>query len=277
MGSRTILLAWASTLLASAGASGQVIFHETFSGNQLGSHWSRPSQWSGSHTVANGRLTITDVERPPGGEIQHNNYPVSTSFTPWHGDYSAKFWLGWQGARSRSVWTTTYGGPPSRNLGESVFWEPSGVVRGSVGQSGHSVPAPPAGNHLFEIARIGSVTHFWLNGGYVGSAPVPPSPLYRVKLDVFRHGLDPYEPVYFDEVLIVANPCYINCDRSTTEPLLTIDDFVCFIDLFSRGLSLPQSEQVAHYANCDGSTSAPVLNIFDFICFANSFAQGCPQ
>lgn len=30
------------------------------------------------------------------------------------------------------------------------------------------------------------------------------------------------------------------------------------------------------YANCDGSTTPPILNIDDFTCFINRFAQGCP-
>jgi hypothetical protein len=29
------------------------------------------------------------------------------------------------------------------------------------------------------------------------------------------------------------------------------------------------------YANCDGSTTDPVLNVLDFACFLNRFAAGC--
>jgi hypothetical protein len=36
------------------------------------------------------------------------------------------------------------------------------------------------------------------------------------------------------------------------------------------------AEGSACYANCDGSTTEPVLNVEDFICFINAFAAGCP-
>src|SRR5262245_30808893 len=48
--------------------------------------------------------------------------------------------------------------------------------------------------------------------------------------------------------------CYANCDGSTTIPLLTINDFVCFQTRFAAGDS---------YANCDGSTGAPILTVND--------------
>jgi uncharacterized delta-60 repeat protein len=76
------------------------------------------------------------------------------------------------------------------------------------------------------------------------------------------------------EALIL--PCYANCDGSTSEPLLNIDDFTCFINRYAEATGLPHAQQVSHYANCDGSTTAPVLNVDDFTCFINRFAQGCP-
>ncbi len=29
-------------------------------------------------------------------------------------------------------------------------------------------------------------------------------------------------------------------------------------------------------ANCDGSTSPPVFSVADFVCFLNAFRAGCP-
>jgi hypothetical protein len=60
--------------------------------------------------------------------------------------------------------------------------------------------------------------------------------------------------------------CYANCDGSTSPPVLTVNDFVCFQARFAAGDS---------YANCDGSTSAPVLTVNDFVCFQSRFAAGC--
>jgi hypothetical protein len=75
---------------------------------------------------------------------------------------------------------------------------------------------------------------------------------------------------------LVLTDCYANCDCSSAEPRLNIDDFTCFINQFAAGSVLPHAQQIGHYANCDGSTQAPALNIDDFTCFINLFAAGCP-
>ena len=69
----------------------------------------------------------------------------------------------------------------------------------------------------------------------------------------------------YDEA--TAPTCYANCDGSTTTPVLTANDFQCFLNAFAAGSS---------YANCDGSTTTPVLTANDFQCFLNAFAAGCP-
>jgi hypothetical protein len=71
-------------------------------------------------------------------------------------------------------------------------------------------------------------------------------------------------------------PCYANCDRSTVQPILNVDDFTCFINEYAMAQSLPPAQQLVHYANCDLSTVAPVLNVDDFTCFINAYALGCP-
>lgn len=65
---------------------------------------------------------------------------------------------------------------------------------------------------------------------------------------------------------VVGTSCYANCDGSTTAPVLSANDFNCFLNAFAAGDS---------YANCDGSTTAPVLSANDFNCFLNAFAAGC--
>ena len=61
-------------------------------------------------------------------------------------------------------------------------------------------------------------------------------------------------------------PCYANCDGSTNSPVLTANDFQCFINAFV---------QQSPYANCDGSTFPPAFTANDFQCFINRFASGC--
>ncbi len=60
--------------------------------------------------------------------------------------------------------------------------------------------------------------------------------------------------------------CIANCDCSAAAPMLTANDFQCFLNKFALG---------DLYANCDQSTSAPVLTANDFQCFLNAFASGC--
>jgi len=61
--------------------------------------------------------------------------------------------------------------------------------------------------------------------------------------------------------------CYANCDLSTIPPILNVNDFLCFMNLYAAA---------SPYANCDGSTTPPVLNVNDFTCYLNAYAAGCP-
>jgi len=61
--------------------------------------------------------------------------------------------------------------------------------------------------------------------------------------------------------------CYANCDGSTGSPLLTANDFTCFINAYAAASSA---------ANCDQSTGNPLLTANDFTCFINAYATGCP-
>jgi WD40 repeat protein len=74
-----------------------------------------------------------------------------------------------------------------------------------------------------------------------------------------------------DGTLVVAsNPgsvCYANCDASTTQPVLNVQDFTCFLQRYAAGES---------YANCDNSAQPPTLNVQDFTCFLQRYATGCP-
>lgn len=61
--------------------------------------------------------------------------------------------------------------------------------------------------------------------------------------------------------------CTANCDLSAGTPVLTSNDFQCFLNRFAEGDSR---------ANCDQSTGTPALTSNDFQCFINAFAAGCP-
>jgi hypothetical protein len=63
-----------------------------------------------------------------------------------------------------------------------------------------------------------------------------------------------------------AGGCYANCDGSSGNPLLTANDFQCFLNKYAANDT---------YANCDGSTGNPLLTANDFQCFLNKYAAGC--
>jgi trimeric autotransporter adhesin len=60
--------------------------------------------------------------------------------------------------------------------------------------------------------------------------------------------------------------CQANCDCSTGTPLLTPNDFACFINAYAANSAA---------ANCDGSSGVPLLTPNDFACFINAYANGC--
>ena len=61
---------------------------------------------------------------------------------------------------------------------------------------------------------------------------------------------------------------YNGCDGSTVAPILTVGDFMCFMQQYAAG---------DLRANCDRSaTSPPALNIADYMCFLQSYSMGCP-
>lgn len=78
---------------------------------------------------------------------------------------------------------------------------------------------------------------------------------------------DPQVNADFALVVSGITTCPANCDGSSLPPVLTVNDFTCFLNKFASG-SLA--------ANCDNSTFPPALNVADFLCFVNAFAAGCP-
>jgi hypothetical protein len=138
-----------------------------------------------------------------------------------------------------------------------------------------------AGHYFFapELS-LASGTFFWLSAPRPIVAPgTPISPDLQawvrssllfpdwLRLGADIVGGDP-APAFNMTLQIEGTPlCYANCDDSTSQPILNVNDFTCFISLFAQG---------SPRANCDGSTAVPVLNVNDFTCFIARFAAGCP-
>jgi len=92
---------------------------------------------------------------------------------------------------------------------------------------------------------------------------------HTLTLDSTTQGDGYLTNFFIDDFSIITGPlqpCYPNCDNSTATPVLTGNDFQCFLNRFAA---------FDPYANCDGSTNIPQLTANDFQCFLNKFASGC--
>jgi hypothetical protein len=92
---------------------------------------------------------------------------------------------------------------------------------------------------------------------------------HSVKFECLTNGGGFLTNFFVDDVsLATAQPpaCYPNCDGSTATPVLTANDFQCFLNKYAQNDT---------YANCDGSTATPILTANDFQCFLNAYAAGC--
>jgi hypothetical protein len=111
-----------------------------------------------------------------------------------------------------------------------------------------------------------------IDGGAISGATTAALTINRCGLStagrytVFMQG--PCGPAVGASANLNVSPvgCYPNCDGSTASPVLTANDFQCYLNEYAAGVS---------DANCDGSTASPLLNANDFQCFLNLYAAGC--
>jgi hypothetical protein len=185
---------------------------------------------------------------------------------------------------------TALGGPASAGAGSSMDgWTSLGfgnAVQGPV-SSEVSMPIAIPEIHVPVGEVVGVAVQFTGVGPRYFGTGTPPVMVYQdgfLKLTTGDSRSAPFTPggSFFSSRELVGSLsymtgsiCYANCDASTTEPILNVDDFTCFINEFAVSQSLPYEQQMTSYANCDGSTTEPVLNVDDFTCFINEFAAGC--
>ncbi len=109
------------------------------------------------------------------------------------------------------------------------------------------------GNPFFDIHPVWNIVN-----GRIGQT-------YTIRLS-FQDLSGQFTPSDLVEVILMPADCYANCDASAATPVLTANDFQCYLNKFAAG---------DPYANCDGSTASPLLTANDFQCFLNAYASGC--
>ncbi|MBX3377705.1 MAG: S8 family serine peptidase [Phycisphaeraceae bacterium] len=146
----------------------------------------------------------------------------------------------------------------------TVYWGNNGLTSSNFSTAGGSantvdtvenvfIANPMAGQWTVEVIGA-SITQDAYPTGYAGVTPTGPTDAGFSLVVTGGVGVAP------------PSGCYANCDQSTGAPLLTANDFQCFLNKFAAGDT---------YANCDQSTGSPLLTANDFQCFLNKFAAGC--
>jgi plastocyanin len=136
------------------------------------------------------------------------------------------------------------------NVGDTVRWE--------FEDEGHSATSVSGIPEVWDSGVLGAPASFEHTFTHVGTWHYYCQP----------HGVDLGNGTAagMAGTITVRAGCYANCDGSTTPPILNVQDFSCYINLFAEGNTR---------ANCDNSTTPPILNVQDFSCFLNVFAAGC--
>jgi hypothetical protein len=144
------------------------------------------------------------------------------------------------------------------NSGDVVKWTATGIATliyslassAGVTAPGGSFNAPAGGAGNNHTITIDTSTPGLFNGTVTINSNSPDEPARVVTVTAE----------------VVSGTCYPNCDQSTGEPVLTPNDFQCFLNAYVSAQS---------YANCDGSTGEPALTPNDFQCFLNAYVLGC--
>jgi hypothetical protein len=121
---------------------------------------------------------------------------------------------------------------------------------------------------IFGSGRFGATS---FGPGFVAQAAATATPGAQLNVTYRQpsHPAGPAGPIVqgsIGRVFVEATrggSCYANCDGSSGSPVLTANDFLCFLGLYAAGQSA---------ADCD---LVGGLTANDFLCFLDRYATGC--
>lgn len=165
------------------------------------------------------------------------------------GSAVVSIWQGWPAPSTRLL---TLNSPTQTGSGNFTYTPPVPLV------------LQPATTYWVYVESVGSPTGSFM---WEGTTPATAPSGAAAYVGYLFNG-SPSATLNRVEVLgtPVGGACYANCDASTGQPVLTANDFACFLAKYASGHT---------YANCDGSTGQPVLTANDFACFLSKYAAGC--
>ncbi len=188
---------------------------------------------------------------------------------------------GWRCYEGNAAYSPTIGPsgtacPPAAGMKFPIYTYQHGAacsVSGGYVYHGCAMPYL-RGTYFFADYCSGVVTSLTFNGAVAQNVTNRTAELATPGLTIngiVSFGEDAKGEVYIvdqggGELYRIVPRCKINCDGSTTSPVLSANDFQCFLNSFAAGNC---------YANCDGSTSNPLLTANDFQCFLNAYSAGC--
>jgi len=204
------------------------------------------ARWDGA--ASTWRAMGTGTSDTVNGLAVHNDQVFVVGWFVTAGGSLANRWARWQDAAAPTITSQ-----PTRIqmcLGGTAFMHINALWNGSI-----SYQWRKSNINLTDGGRISGTTTDTLTISGVGLEDVAN---YTCVLST------PCGDTTSDPILLTI--CYANCDCSSVAPVLTANDFQCFLNSFASG---------SPSANCDGSAVPPVLTANDFQCFLNAYAAGC--
>jgi hypothetical protein len=163
-----------------------------------------------------------------------------------------------------------------------TVWDPTGVVTPLWFDTLHGSGAVEPGSNVTLSAEVGGTnpSYQWrkngqplTNGGNISGVQTPQllftpftaADVGTYTLAAFNECSSITSTSFPLSLISPCNPnCYANCDQSTACPVLTPNDFMCFLTAYTTAQS---------YADCDGVGG---LTSGEFLCFWQAYNTGCP-
>ena len=102
------------------------------------------------------------------------------------------------------------------------------------------------GGNWTQVDSLGPASGGWKQATFRVADFVPPTAQVQVRFSISDTGNDSVTEAGVDAFTVWTPtcdggppPCYANCDGSTSQPILNVNDFICFQAKFAAGCTAP--------------------------------------